>query len=65
MFLEKKSGMPLECQTVWIRIMPDFMSGLIWPDQTVCKCYQQATKVGKELEISVDPASPVIKPITS
>ena len=34
----------LECQTVWIQIRPDKRSGLIWT-QTVCKGYQQTTKV--------------------
>ena len=29
-----------ECQTVWIKIRPDIMSGLIWV-QTFCKGYQQ------------------------
>ena len=40
--------MSLECQKVWIQIGPDNLSGLIWI-QTVCKCYQQATPVVKEL----------------
>ena len=44
MFFEKiLSGLPLQCQTVWIQIRPDKMSGLIWV-QTVCKGYQQTTK---------------------
>ena len=39
------SGIPSECQTVWIQIRPpDTLSGLIW-FQTVCKGYQQATNV--------------------
>ena len=29
-------GIPFECQTVWIQISPDILSGLIWV-QTVCK----------------------------
>ena len=33
-----------ECQTVWIQIRTDILSGLIWV-QTVCKGYQQMTKV--------------------
>ena len=33
-----------ECQTVRIQIRPNFLSGLIWV-QTVCKWYQQATKI--------------------
>ena len=33
-----------QCQTVWIQIRPDIKSVLIWV-QTVCKDYQQTTKV--------------------
>ena len=33
------SGVLVECQTVWIHIMPDVLSGLIWV-QIVCKGYQ-------------------------
>ena len=48
-FLEKfLSGIPSECQTVWIQIRPHDLSGLIWI-QAVCKGYQQTTLVGKEL----------------
>ena len=36
------------CQSVWIQIRPNFMSGLIWV-QTVCNGYQQMTQVVKEL----------------
>ena len=32
---------------VWIRIRTDFLSVLIWV-QTVCKCYQQLTKLSNE-----------------
>ena len=42
------SGIPSECQTVWIQIRSDILSGLIWV-QTVCKDYQQTTLAGKEL----------------
>ena len=35
------------CQTVWIQISPDILSGLIWV-QTVCKGYQQTTLGVKE-----------------
>ena len=35
-----------QCQTIWIQIRPDKMSGLIRV-QTVCKGYQQATLVGR------------------
>ena len=44
------SRIPLECQTVWIQIRPDTLSGLIW-FQTVCKGYQQMTPVGKKLTL--------------
>ena len=47
-FFQKKkrnlSGIPSECQTVWIQIRPDVLSGLIWV-QTVCTGYQQMTKI--------------------
>ena len=39
------------CQTVWIQIRPDVLSGLVC-FQTVCKVYQQTTLVGKELTIT-------------
>ena len=42
------SGIQSECQTVWIQIRPDILSGLIWI-KTVCKGYEQTTLVGKEL----------------
>ena len=38
-----------ECQTVWIQIRPDILSGLIWV-QTVHKGYRQTTLVGKEFK---------------
>ena len=38
------SGIPSECHTVWIQIRPDVLWGLIRV-QTVCKGYQQMTKV--------------------
>ena len=44
MFSKNLSGIPSECQTVWIQIRPDKTSGLIWV-QTVCKGYQQMTTV--------------------
>ena len=59
-YLKKNlSGIPSECQTVWIQIRPDVLSGLIWV-QTVCKGYQQMTKVatsGKEFKPPLQPAS--------
>ena len=48
LFLKILSGTRSECQTVWIQIRPDILSGLIWV-QTVCKSYQQTTLVGKDL----------------
>ena len=37
-------SIPSGCQTVWIQIRPDILSGLIWV-QTVCKGYKQMIKV--------------------
>ena len=37
-----------QCQTVWIKIRPDILSGLIW-DQNVSKDYQQTTLAGLKL----------------
>ena len=49
LFWKKKlSGIPSECQTVWIQIRTDILSGLILV-QTVCKDCQLTTLVGKEL----------------
>ena len=48
-FLKKSSGIPNECQTVWIQIRTDV--GLIWV-QTVYKGYQQTTLVGKEIKVT-------------
>ena len=41
-------GIPSQCQTVWIQIWRDILSGLIWV-QTDCKNYQQTT-LGDELK---------------
>ena len=46
------SRIPSGCQTVWIQIRPDILSGLIWV-QTVCKIYLQTTPAGKGLSMSV------------
>ena len=43
-FKKRNSGVLSECKTVWIQIRADKMSGLIWI-QTVCKGFQQTTKV--------------------
>ena len=50
-FLKKKnlSGIPSECQTVWIKIRSNVLSDLICV-QTVCKGYQQTTKVATSEE---------------
>ena len=40
-FSKNLLGILSECQTVWIQIRPDLLSGLIG----VCKCYQQTTKL--------------------
>ena len=47
-FKEENTGLPSECQKVWIQIRPDMLSGLIWV-QTICKGYQQTTLVRKGL----------------
>ena len=46
---KKLSGTLSECQTVWIPIRTDVLSVLIWV-QTVCKGYQQTTKVAASNE---------------
>ena len=44
------SGLPSKCQKIRIKIKPDDLLGLIWV-QTVCKDYQQTTKVASSIEI--------------
>ena len=39
-----------ECQTVWIQVGTDILSVLIWV-RTVCKSYQQSTKVAPSKEM--------------
>ena len=48
LFRKFLTGMPSDCQTVWIQIRPDILSGLIWV-QTVSKGYQQATLRGTHI----------------
>ena len=48
LFQKILSGIPSECQTVWIPIRPDVLSGSIWV-KTVCKGNQQTTLAGKAL----------------
>ena len=43
-------GKPSECQTVWLQIRSDVLSGLIRV-QTVCKGYQQTKKAATSGEI--------------
>ena len=51
-FLKKNfSGIPSECQTVWILIRSDDTSGLIWV-QTDCQDYQQTTLVDMYKELT-------------
>ena len=45
------SGIPSLCQTVWIQIRPDKMSGLIWV-QTDCISYQQTTLTSNFSEVT-------------
>ena len=49
-FLLFFSRIPSVCQTVWIQIRPDILSGLIWV-HTVCKGYKQMTLVSKGLTL--------------
>ena len=37
------------CQTDWIQIRPDVLSGLIWVEY-VCKEFEQTTLVDKDIE---------------
>ena len=50
LFQKILSGIPSQCQTLWIQIRPDVLSGLIWV-QIDPKCYQQTIQVGKELTL--------------
>ena len=54
-YLKILSGIPSECETAWIQIRPDILSGLIWVQtaETVCKGYQQKTLVGKKQKAHV------------
>ena len=47
-FFEKNiSGMPTECQTVWILIRPDILSGLICVQSVLQRLSADGTIVGK------------------
>ena len=52
LFPKMISGISVECQAVWIQIMPDFLSGLIWV-QIVCKGNQQTTQVSNEFMTTI------------
>ena len=45
-------GKSVECQAVWIQVMPDVLSGLIWV-QIVCKGNQQTTLVSNEFMTTI------------
>ena len=47
------SGIPYECQSVWIQIRPDLLLGLVWV-QTVCKVYQQKKLADKSYKYFED-----------
>ena len=47
-FFKILSGIPSECQTVWIQNRPHVLLGLIWV-QTICKGYQQKALAGEQL----------------
>ena len=60
LFQKNLSGIPSECQTVWIQIRPDVLSNLI-RFQTVCKGYQQTTKVatsGERVKVTMTKHAP-------
>ena len=44
--LKIMSGKPPECQTFWIQIRSELLSGLLWV-QTILNSYQRTTLVGK------------------
>ena len=46
LFQKILSGIPPECQTDWIQIRPEVLSGLIWV-QTVCKNYPKMKLEGR------------------
>ena len=51
-FLEIKSGIPSECQTVWMQVRSDRRSVLTFA-HTVCKGYQQKTLTDEELKLYI------------
>ena len=60
-FKKNLSGIPSEFQTVWIQIRPDILLGLIWV-QTICKGYQQMTKVatsGERVKVPIMTAADI------
>ena len=59
LFQKILSGIPSECQTDWIQIRSDILSGMIWV-QTVCKCYEQTTLVDNEFINQIINSSSII-----
>ena len=51
-FPKNLSGISVDCQAVWIQIMPAVLSGLIWV-QIVCKDYQQMALISKEFMTTI------------
>ena len=49
LFRKILSGISSDCQSVWIQIRSEVLSGLIWV-QTVCKGYQKTALAGKEFK---------------
>ena len=49
-FKKNTLAISTECQTVWIQIRPNTLSGLIWA-QTVCKGYQLTALRRKEVRV--------------
>ena len=45
-------GISVESRAVWIQIMPDDLSGLIWI-QIICKGYQQTTLVSNKFMTTI------------
>ena len=56
------SAIPSECQTDWIQVRPDILSGLNWV-QSVCKGCEQTTPEGNEFNVHVQLLSLASGPI--
>ena len=53
LFQKILSGILSECQTNWVQIRPDILSGLICV-QSVCTDYEQMTLEGNELKVNIN-----------